>query len=80
VNEKFISVFLEHYGLVAFPITKGFRGFLIYPVTKQQREIGYFTMNAWLSFLYGMNLPLESVIVLFGIELGNMSGMPLFLV
>jgi hypothetical protein len=49
VNEKFISVFLKHYGLVCFPITIGFRGFSIYPVIKQQREIGYFTINAWLS-------------------------------
>lgn len=80
VNKKFISLFLKHYGLVASSITKGFRGFSIYPVIKQQREIGYFTINAWLSCLYGVNLPLESVIVLFGMELGNMSGMPLFVV
>jgi hypothetical protein len=80
VNEKSISVFLKHYVLVAFPITKGFRGFLIYPVIKQQREIGYFSINVWLSCLYGVNLPLESVMVLFGMELGKMSGMPLFMV
>jgi hypothetical protein len=80
VKEKFISLFLKRYGLVAFPITKGFRGFLFYPVIKQQKEIRYFTINSWLSCLYGVKLPLESVIILFGMELGNIWGMLLFMV